>query len=52
MRAKKDNGADTATTPFFAVAALNGNVSSALMEAQAELARAAGRLRHGKRSSR
>ena len=45
MRAKKDNGADTATTPFLAVATLNGNVSSALMEAQAACAKGSDSLR-------
>ena len=45
MRAKKDNGSDTATMPFTAVAALNGNVSSALMEAQAACAKGSDSLR-------
>ena len=45
MRVKKDNGSDTATTPFTAVAALNGDVSSALMEAQAACAKGSDSLR-------
>jgi hypothetical protein len=45
MRAKKDNGSDTAAIPFTAVAVLNGNVSSALMEAQAACARGSDSLR-------
>ena len=49
MRAKKDNGSDmatdTAATAFTAVAALNGNVGSALMEAQAACAKGSDSLR-------
>ena len=49
MRAKKDNGSDmatdTAATAFTAVAALNGNVGSALMEAQAVCAKGSDSLR-------
>ena len=45
MRARKENGSDAATTPLSAIAALNGNMSTALMEAQAACAKGSDTLR-------
>lgn len=45
MRARKENGSDAAATPLSAMAALNGNMSSALMEAQAACAKGSDTLR-------
>lgn len=45
MRARKENGAEATTTPLAGVAALNGNVSSALLEAQTVCAKGSDTLR-------
>ena len=45
MRARKENGSEAAATPLAAMAVLNGNVSSALFEAQAACAKGSDTLR-------
>jgi hypothetical protein len=45
MRAKKENGSQAAATPLSAMATLNGNMGSALMEAQAACAKGSDTLR-------